>query len=503
MHESFFSYTVARQYPYPWFTPTVIVGGIILAALISFVNVIATGYELAATSSNNPNETIADPRLYGSVKWPSVFTSKARATCAASTFNLNSELFTHNNAFPYTMSRVWRTRDNGTIVNMGSLMYLNNPLSDCNVTSVNIQVLGRYSRDVGLLAIANPGVVIEAYAQCSIDVDTSLTDDINGPTYFELMATFDTVNPNVPRFLSQNKTTQASLYWGQSLLQLYWMVLARNYKFAANNTVSDGQYQATITLTRQSNKKVGTAAEVESLDFFHVTCFTESSFCQNNSIPQLMHSYKGFDPYPSIWKSVDVLGKAMWFSVLTDLGRSQSAVPNMLVEPALLANLTSNYTSEVQAWPTNNGGIHMTLDRSLAQASFDPNTTSLPNLNITQTTLSTNYLCQVPRMKSAGTLFFSVLQADLVYLQNAYALLAFVVSYLLYREKPDAKYCDGCRRVISQGTQQSNNQHALSTGQVGAKLDDQNSSSSSTHNNDNKGEAKGYVQISQSEIRSP
>jgi hypothetical protein len=113
----------------------------------------------------------------------------------------------------------------------------------------------------------------------------------------------------------------------------------------------------------------------------------------------------GFDPYPSIWKSVDVLGKAMWFSVLTDLGRNQSGVPNMLVEPTLLANLTSNYTSEIQAWPTYNDSITQRLDPGLAQASFDPNATPLPDLNATQSTLTTNYVCQVPRMKSAGTLF--------------------------------------------------------------------------------------------------
>ncbi|RYP60161.1 hypothetical protein DL771_010607 [Monosporascus sp. 5C6A] len=503
MYESFFSYPVERQYPYRWFTPAVIVGGIVIAALISFVNVIATGYELAATSSNNPNETMANPRWYGGINWPSFFTGNAQATCAASTFNLNAEVFTNNSAFSYTLQRVWRTKDDGTDVNLGSLVYLNNPLNDCNVTMVNIQVLGRYSRNIGLTAISRAGVLIEAYARCSIDVDTSLTDDVNGPTYFDLMATYDLVNSNVPRFLSRNETTQASLYWGESLLQMYWLVLARNYKLAANGTVRDDLYDATITLRRNSIAAVGTAAEVESLDFFHVSCFTERSFCGNSSLPQLMQGDGEFDPYPSIWKSVDVLGKAMWFSVLTDLGRNQSAVPNMLVEPTLLANLTSNYTSEIQAWPTYNDRITQSLDPSLAQASFDPNVTPLPDLNARQSTLTTNYVCQVPRMKSAGTLFYTVLQADLVYLQNAYMLFVFVVGYLLHRrhrKHPDTNYCDGCREVIVQRAQQPNDQHMLSTGEVGAALDDQDSSSSSTHNNR---EPKGYVHLNQNELRSP
>ena len=199
---------------------------------------------------------------------PSFFTGNSQATCAASAFNLNSEIFTNNSAFPYTLQRVWRTKDDGTDVNLGSLLYLHNPLSNCNVSSVNIQVLGRYSQSIGLSAISRAGVVIEAYANCSIDVDTSLTDDISGPTYFDLMATYDLVNSNVPRFQSRNETTQASLYWGESLLQMYWLVLSRNYKLAANGTVPDDLYQASITLTRASTAAVGTAAEVESLDFF-------------------------------------------------------------------------------------------------------------------------------------------------------------------------------------------------------------------------------------------
>jgi hypothetical protein len=67
MYESFFSYPVGRQYPHRWFTPTVIVGGIVIAALVSFDNVIASGYELAATSTNNPNEIIAHRRWYGGI----------------------------------------------------------------------------------------------------------------------------------------------------------------------------------------------------------------------------------------------------------------------------------------------------------------------------------------------------------------------------------------------------------------------------------------------------
>lgn len=46
--------------------------------------------------------------------------------------------------------------------------------------------------------------------------------------------------------------------------------------------------------------------------------------------------------YPNIWYRVNILGKTMWFTVLADLGFNKSAVPNMLINPDLLANLTAN-----------------------------------------------------------------------------------------------------------------------------------------------------------------
>ncbi|KAH8651202.1 hypothetical protein BX600DRAFT_100440 [Xylariales sp. PMI_506] len=491
MYKSFFSYTIERNYPYRWFTPVVIFGGLVFTALISFVNVVTSGYELAATSSSNPNATIANPRWYGSINWPSYFTGNAQATCAASTFTLNSEIFTNNSAFPYTLQRVWRFKDDGTMANLGSLVYENNPIQNCNVNYVTIQVMGRYSQNRGLSAISQAGVLLNAYATCSIDIDTSQTDSVGGPTYFDLTASYDLVNPNVPRFLERNEITQASLFWGESLLQLYWMVFARNYKVAANPTVSNFQYDAIITLTRNSSATIGTAAEVESLDFFKVTCFTENSFCGANNIPLLMQG--GNDrPYPSIWQSVDILGKAMWFSVLTDLGRNETEVPNMLIDPALLANLTSNYTAEYQAWPNDTGNITQALDESLSQASFNPDALPLPDLNATQSTLATNYVCQVPRMKSIGTLVFSVIQADLVFLQTAFMLFQLVVNYFLQSRHPESNYCEGCQRGAALDTQQSG-------AKVEAQVEEQDSASS-MHS---KATHKGYSHINQEEIQSP
>ncbi len=54
-HASFFSYNLARPYPYKWFTPATLAGGLVTAAFISVFNVAALGYQLQA------DYTISDP----------------------------------------------------------------------------------------------------------------------------------------------------------------------------------------------------------------------------------------------------------------------------------------------------------------------------------------------------------------------------------------------------------------------------------------------------------
>lgn len=45
MHESAFSYSLLRPYPYRWFTWTTLIGGLAFTALFSVINLAAVGYE--------------------------------------------------------------------------------------------------------------------------------------------------------------------------------------------------------------------------------------------------------------------------------------------------------------------------------------------------------------------------------------------------------------------------------------------------------------------------
>lgn len=59
MHHSWFSYSISKPYPFRWFTPVVLVGGVILAVLLSLINLSANGYYLKPLYTSDPNGTEA------------------------------------------------------------------------------------------------------------------------------------------------------------------------------------------------------------------------------------------------------------------------------------------------------------------------------------------------------------------------------------------------------------------------------------------------------------
>ena len=46
MAESWITYSISRPYPYRWITPLVVVGGIVLLVLFSFLNFVSSGFYL-------------------------------------------------------------------------------------------------------------------------------------------------------------------------------------------------------------------------------------------------------------------------------------------------------------------------------------------------------------------------------------------------------------------------------------------------------------------------
>ncbi|KAI0873242.1 hypothetical protein GGS24DRAFT_502045 [Hypoxylon argillaceum] len=449
-----FSYTLTRNYPYSWVTPVVILGAIVAITLVTIINVATIGFDLVAISTSNPNQTLYDANPYGHTGLLSLLARGVKATCTAATLPINIQIFTTNYAIPYTLSSVWRENEDGNREDLGSLVYSNQPI-DCNVRQVIIQVLGKYTQTPILTARSRVGLLLKTQATCSVDLETrqSGSDTTSGRTYFNLTGSYNVLDETVPRFLLRNETQKASLFWGESLLSVYSRITAGAYheEASAFSWGQDGTYNAYIGLTRQSNATMGSADEVTSNEFFSVKCFTEASYCNGSTIPWLSQgkSVDGhqFDPYANIWSSVDILGKAMWFTVMTDLGKNNTAIPNMLAYPFLLTNLSQNLTNEVQYWERANStitGNTVGIDHTLATTSFSASTVPQPALGAQPSFLSTDYICQVPRSKAPGIRFLLILMSDLVFLQTIWSIFKLLLDYKVGRDNPASTHCEGC-----------------------------------------------------------
>ena len=64
---------------------------------------------------------------------------------------IHLEIFTNNTGLTYTVTGIWTTPDGNTSVVAPALTYLNNPIQDCEVPSVQIEIesTGRSTTQLG------------------------------------------------------------------------------------------------------------------------------------------------------------------------------------------------------------------------------------------------------------------------------------------------------------------------------------------------------------------
>lgn len=259
-----FSYTVTRPYPFPWVTPIVIIGGTLATVLFSFLNVAATGFELVSVATNNTS-TAKNPDWLD--KWPP-FLFSTRASCQNATIPIQTRLYTNNTGLPYILNSAWQLEDDGKKkVYLGSMVYGNQPLQSCNVSAVDM-AFDVLDRTGGQMAVMPVGVTVTTEVDCAFDSP-------EGRTFLTLFATFKMVPPDsvsTAAFRARNKTSSASLYWGESIMRMYGANLAMEYYYA-NANVDNPRYNGVVSVTRFEKPLNTTAEETKDVDFFHIGCF--------------------------------------------------------------------------------------------------------------------------------------------------------------------------------------------------------------------------------------
>lgn len=66
-------------------------------------------------------------------------------------------------------------------------------------------------------------------------------------------------------------------------------------------------------------------------------------------------------------------------------------------------------------------------------------------LSCKNATVVSSYLCSVPQQKNGGVMLFSILLANLVFLQAAWKILTWTADGLVSKGNTEAMFCQGCQ----------------------------------------------------------
>ena len=201
--------------------------------------------------------------------------------------------------------------------------------------------------------------------------------------------------------------------------------------------------------------------EITSLDFFTMSyhlAWVESdggavtklsSCCTNtgtygNATSKLIHDADS----PNIWSQVDKMGKVFYSAILTDLGQnssSTSGTDNIFTSPSLL----SDFSKPIPTWLGPREAIRGAIETywlsgGPARGTYDNLRSVTGPLNITPSAIYTQYFCQVPQVKSTGSLIVAILLANLVFLSALWKIFNWLVLHSLQRQDPTTMYCAGC-----------------------------------------------------------
>ena len=215
--------------------------------------------------------------------------------------------------------------------------------------------------------------------------------------------------------------------------------------------------------------------DIKSLDFFYLSYHlawtdfdsgavtTLSQCCTNTGTYGNMTSKLISDgDSPNIWSQIDKMGKVFYSAILTDLGQNfSSTIPddNIFTSPSLL----SDFSKPIPGWIGPREAIRGAIETywltgGPARDTYDALRSVTGPLNVSSSVIYTQYFCQVPQVKSTGSLIVAILLANLVFLSALWKIFNWLVLHSLQRQDPTTMFCAGCmlqHRQQQLDTQQS------------------------------------------------
>ncbi|KIX92517.1 uncharacterized protein Z520_11837 [Fonsecaea multimorphosa CBS 102226] len=445
-------YGLSKPYPQEWLTPVVVAGAIIVTIISSLISFASSGYNLEVVYSSDPNATAREVWMKN-IPW--LLTNKRTPTCQSTTIPINEKLTTNNTALTYTLTGV---SQEGAEKHASVLIYHNNLLHNCSVDAIEFR-LESLERTTAQIAISPWGVDLLGYVGCIV-----ATPD--GPTFVNLTAEYNYVPDTVSVlggqnavFVGRNQTTKASLFWGESLLAMYWTqaMVYLNVEWGAERAGQNDDLGSTWVKGVMAMTPNPSTADLTDLTYYNSSVFWITNITgltgeywvdplmnPNDPASFSFATLWGRQAAPAgLWIAADSLAKSFQSTILTDLGQN-SAHDNILNEPTLLQHFTANFSSIISQNNNSPGALNVGPTPGPAQTDYESFKASTGPIGVAPSVLATTYLCSVPHQKSFAELVTSILVADLVFLQAAWWLFRTGMDKLMERRDSQTHYCAGC-----------------------------------------------------------
>ncbi|KAG9743041.1 hypothetical protein KCU73_g8511, partial [Aureobasidium melanogenum] len=459
-----FSYNVTRDYPYKWFTPVAIIGGIVLTALFSAINFFSTAYTMVSVTTNQPHEIEAG--LYGG-PFAHLFASKLQPKCDDASLAVGSTLRTNQSLFEYQLLSVITAA-------APALTYHDEVIDSCSVKSVTLDLSTWYDRPADQINASAWGLAV------TIKLDCYISRPDNTTAIFDLQTKIDPIkNALIGRFRSKTSKPTAWIEpfaghaskWAQVLMLVF---LEETITAMINQTTTPTNSATPVAQHNLSHGYIQLERSPQPSEIMQDdNYFSKASWVffdaannerymgtngANNAddATYLVESYVHSSAWPHIWSPVDRLAKAALSAVYIDLGQYPTSIDSMVSDANTLRYWSANL-STIAEQSSIYLGISFFVNKDVTITDYDTQQ-QLPIDNILQlgalpdpagnatsrAKISTTYMCRQPQLKPPFNIFISILVADLVFLRTAWSLYNFMVAYFLKSRHPDANICNEC-----------------------------------------------------------
>ncbi|EIW80410.1 hypothetical protein CONPUDRAFT_125167 [Coniophora puteana RWD-64-598 SS2] len=399
-----FQYPLTRPYRQRWRYTTHVLLVFACISLVGFaaLNVALVGYDVVTVISDNFNASY-------SASWTLSWDDQIQG-CQTHIYQLGDSFRTNNSAFTYSIYNVMSTSNSsgGSGNVQGSFSYANNSLANCDVTSIELNVLPG-DRSVGAnVAISCPELGFEASTSWGY-------------------TNYQPVGALAPSTFAYNSLARAT--WDVLTgfgSDAYWPIYYGQYVF--NGTSPTQLLYRVTTLFTPSNNSLNNEEPSLSISWYNGISLTNLSIVANTG------NYA--QTVTAGTSTLQNLAQALYASIRLDLGHwtANNILTNKLAYDAVIQPGQSFADS--------------TLNSNTAPAYV--NFTSPPAVDVSTppSVAQMQYTCTIRQMKTGGSMFMSVAAATLAMFLSAWGAITAILSSVA-RNGPGGAYASRVLRMTT------------------------------------------------------